>query len=79
MGKRLLGISIVAVWLGMVGWQVRSEYFQPELARLAEAALALGPGINFYTLTMGGRSVGQASSRLDTVPEGFVLEDLMSL
>jgi hypothetical protein len=79
MGKRLLAAAIVLVWLGMVGWQVRAEYFQPELTRLAEAARALAPGINFYTLSMGERTVGQATSRLDTVPDGFVLEDMMNL
>jgi hypothetical protein len=63
----------------MVGWKARDEYFQPELARLAEAALTLAPGINFYTLTMGERTVGQATSRLDTLPDGFELEDFMSL
>ncbi|MDH5758745.1 MAG: transglutaminase-like domain-containing protein [Gemmatimonadota bacterium] len=79
MARRLLGGSILAIWLGMVGWQARREYFQPELARLAEAALSLAPGMSFYTLTMGGRTVGQATSRLDTVPGGFSLEDVMSL
>jgi hypothetical protein len=78
-GRRIIGAAIVLAWLVMVGWQVRREYFQPELARLAEAALSLAPGVNFYTLTMGERTVGQATSRLDTVPTGFVLEDLMSL
>jgi hypothetical protein len=66
-------------WLGMLGAQVRREYFQPELARLAEAALSLAPGVNFYTLRMGDRAVGLATSRLDTVPGGFVLEDVLSL
>jgi len=79
MRKRLLAITIVLVWLGMVGWQVRREYFQPELTRLAEAAMALAPGVSFYTLTMGDRTVGQATSRLDTVPDGFRMEDIMSL
>jgi hypothetical protein len=46
---------------------------------LAEAALSLAPGVFFYTLTMGERVVGLANSRLDTVPDGFVLEDLLSL
>jgi transglutaminase-like putative cysteine protease len=79
MRKRILGTAIVATWLGMVAWQARAEYFQPELTRLAEAALALAPGIHFYTLTMGDRTVGQATSRLDTLPDGFELEDLMNL
>jgi hypothetical protein len=79
MRKRILGTAIVLVWLGMVAWQAREEYFQPELTRLAEAALALAPGIHFYTLTMGDRTVGQATSRLDTLPDGFELEDIMNL
>jgi hypothetical protein len=77
--RRVLGGAIVLIWLAMVGWQVRREYFQPELARLTEAALSLAPGVSFYTLTMGGRTVGQATSRLDTLPDGFELEDFMSL
>ncbi len=79
MKRRILGVSILLIWVAMVGWQFRREYFQPELARLAEAALSLAPGVSFYTLTMGGRTVGQATSRLDTLPDGFELEDLMSL
>ena len=74
-----LSALVLVIWLGMIGWQVRREYFQPELTRLAEAALSLAPGVHFYTLRMGERTVGQATSRLDTIPEGFVLEDVMVL
>jgi hypothetical protein len=74
-----MAVAILVSWLGMVGWQVRREYFQPELTRLAEAAMALAPGVSFYTLKMGDRAVGQATSRLDTVPTGFELEDVMIL
>jgi len=79
MRKRILGTTIVLVWVAMVGWKARDEYFQPELARLAAASLSLAPGINFYTLTMGDRTIGQATSRLDTLPDGFELEDVMNL
>lgn len=79
MRKRVLGTTIVVVWIAMAGWKARDVYFQPELMRLAEAALTLAPGINFYTLTMNDRTVGQATSRLDTLPDGFELEDLMNL
>ena len=70
---------VLVIWFAMIGWQVRREYFQPDLTRLAEAALALAPGINFYTLRLGDRTVGQATSRLDTVSSGFELEDMMIL
>jgi hypothetical protein len=78
-GRRILGSAIILIWLFMVGMQVRREYFQPELARLAEAALSLAPGVSFYSLTMGGRTVGLATSRLDTLPDGFEMEDVMNL
>ncbi|MGW8265898.1 MAG: hypothetical protein ACWGSQ_05990 [Longimicrobiales bacterium] len=77
--RRSLAGVILLFWLVMLGWQVRREYFQPELARLEEAALSLAPGVNFYTLRMGDRAVGLATSRLDTLPDGFVLEDVLSL
>ncbi len=77
--RRAVAGAVLLVWLGMVAWQVRRQYFRPELARLAAAALSLAPGVNFYTLTMGGRSIGLATSRLDTVPGGFEMDDMMDL
>ena len=74
-----LSALVLVTWLAMIGWQFRREYFQPELTRLAEAALSLAPGVNFYTLRLGDRTVGRATSRLDTVPDGFELEDVMVL
>ena len=78
-GRTLLGAAIIVLWIVMLGFQYRREYMQPELTRLAEAAMALAPGVNFYTLEMNDRSVGFATSQLDTVPDGFVLNDLMVL
>jgi len=77
--RTAFAVLIVVSWVGMLGAHVRREYFQPELAQLAEAALSLNPGTSFYTLSMGGRAVGVATSALDTIPEGFRLEDFMSL
>lgn len=78
--RRFLAVAILVLWVGTVGWHIRREYFQPDLARLAEAAVAaLGPDAHFYALTLEGRTIGLASSRLDTVPEGFLLEDRLTL
>jgi hypothetical protein len=78
--RRLFAVAVLSLWLGTVGWQARREYFRPDLARLAEAAaMSLAPGVNFYAVTMGDRAVGLATSRLDTVPEGYALEDVLSL
>lgn len=78
--RRLLAGAVLLFWLGTVGWQARREYFRPDLVRLAEAAaLSLAPEVDFYSLTMGDRAVGVATSRLDTLPDGYVLEDQLSL
>ncbi len=77
--RGLVGVAILVLWIGLVGWHVRREYFQPELTRLAEATRSLAPGTNFYSIHMGGQAIGVSSSRLDTVPEGFLLEDVTDL
>ena len=78
MTRKLVATGIILTWVAMVGWNARRVYFQPELTRLTTAAMALAPGVSFYTLKMGDRTVGQATSRLDTIPAGGVeLEDMM--
>lgn len=75
MTRKLVATGIILTWVTMVGWNARRVYFQPELTRLTTAAMALAPGVSFYTLKMGDRTVGQATSRLDTIPAGgFELE-----
>ena len=77
--RGLLGGAILVLWVGLMGWQARTVYLQPEMTRLAEATRGLDPGTHFYAVRMGGEVVGMASSRLDTVPEGFLLEDRLNL
>jgi len=77
--RRALGILLVVAWLGLMGWHARDSYLQPEMTRLAQATLSLEPGTYFYAVRMGGQVVGMASSRLDTIPDGFLLEDRLSL
>ncbi|MEX0856410.1 MAG: transglutaminase-like domain-containing protein [Gemmatimonadota bacterium] len=79
MSRRGLAIGILALWVVLLSWHVRREYFEPELTRLAEATLTLAPGTYFYALRMGDQTIGISSSRLDTIPEGFLLEDQMNL
>ncbi|TVP59218.1 MAG: transglutaminase domain-containing protein [Gemmatimonadales bacterium] len=75
----LLATSIVVLWVGVVGWHVQREYFVPELTRLAEATLTLSPETHYYSLRMGGDAIGTGSSQLDTLPDGFRIQDLMIL
>jgi transglutaminase-like putative cysteine protease len=77
--RTVLAVTILVLWAGMVGWHVRREYLQPEMTRLAMATMTLAPGTSFYSLQMGGQAIGIASSQLDTIPEGFLLNDIMNL
>lgn len=74
-----IGVAILAVWMVAIGFHVRREYFRSEALVLAHGARSLGPGSHFYTIEMNGRAIGMASSRLDTIAEGFVFEDLLQL
>ena len=75
-----LGWVLVLFWLGTLGWHARRIHFRPEPIRLAEAAVAsLGPEAHFYALLLEGQAIGLASSRLDTLPDGFQLEDRLTL
>ncbi|MBI4410160.1 MAG: transglutaminase domain-containing protein [Gemmatimonadetes bacterium] len=78
-GRRALAAGILAVWAGLVALHVRREYFKPLATRLAEGSRALAPGSQFYVVRMNGRPIGMATSRLDTVPEGFAFEDVLTV
>jgi hypothetical protein len=56
---------------------VRREYFKPNAIRIREAALRVGPGAEFYTISMGGAPIGYASSTVDTTNAGLGVQDLM--
>jgi hypothetical protein len=77
--RALVGTIVILGWLATLGWQVRRAHFAPELTRLAEAMLTLDPGTHFFEIRMGERTIGTSSSRLDTIPEGFRLDDLTQL
>lgn len=77
--RRLLAVAILVVWAGVVATQVRLEYFRPLSERLEIGAAMLAPGTVFYLARMGDAPVGLATSRLDTVPDGFVAEDRLIL
>lgn len=76
---RVLAIGILATWLVVLGWHVRREYFRPASEVLAMGARSLGPGTHFYGIRMGEATVGMATARVDTLADGFRLEDLMLL
>ena len=58
---------------------MRREYFKSSGLKLAEATLRVGPGAEFYAVSMGGGPIGYASSTVDTTPQGISVQDLLVL
>jgi hypothetical protein len=79
MSRRVIGVSVLAIWLGMVGWHIRREYYVPAAERLAAGARMLAPGSHWFIIRMGDVPIGMAQSRLDTLPEGYVFNDEMTM
>lgn len=77
--RRTLGLLVLGIWVTVLGMHVRREYFKPLAARLAEGARSLNPGQHFYAVRMNGKTIGLATTRLDTVPEGFIFTDRISI
>ncbi len=77
--RRLIGVAILAAWVVVLAWHIRREFFRPVAVRLAEASANLVPAHSFYTITLAGTPIGYAASRVDTLPDGFLLEDDMRL
>lgn len=77
--RRALAFGILGAWIAVVAVHVRREYFRPLALVLEEGAAALAPGSTFYLARMGGRAIGMATARLDTLTDGFVAEDFLTL
>jgi transglutaminase-like putative cysteine protease len=77
--RRITGVSILAVWMLLVGWHVKREYFVPESLRLAAGARTLAPDAHWYLIRMGDVPIGIAQSQLDTLPDGYVFMDEITL
>ncbi len=79
MNRRHSAAVIVVVWIVVMGWLVKREYFRPRAALLAEAALNVSPAATFYRLDLGGQQIGYASSLVDTLRDTIRLQDQMLL
>ncbi len=67
--------ALIAVWMALIGVHVKREYFLTEAARLEAGARTLAPGSHYFVVRMNGRAIGTATTRLDTVPDGFTFSD----
>ena len=77
--RRVLGAMVLTAWVVVLGVHVRREYFRPASVLLAEGARMLAPGAHYYLVRLDGNVIGIASSRLDTIPEGFRFNDELTL
>ncbi|MEX0907788.1 MAG: transglutaminase-like domain-containing protein [Gemmatimonadota bacterium] len=70
---------MIAIWLLLLGWHVRREYFRPEAERLALGAAMLAPGAHWFVVRLDGSPIGIAQSALDTLPDGYAFRDQVTL
>src|SRR6266566_4906952 len=79
MTRRGWAVAIFAAWAASLAWLVKREFFRTTGERLAEAALAVPPGTEFYRVDLGGQQVGFASSTVDTLGTTLRVTDLLLL
>ncbi|HEX7117620.1 MAG TPA: transglutaminase-like domain-containing protein [Longimicrobiales bacterium] len=77
--RRWLAYGILGIWIAVVAVHVRREYFRPLALVLAEGAARLAPGSTFYLARMGDRAIGMATARIDTLTDGYLAEDFLTL
>ncbi len=68
MTRAALGWVVMAIWVLVLGWNARREFFRPEAERLALGAATLPPGAAYYTVDAGDRPAGMVNLRIDTLP-----------
>lgn len=79
MKRTWVGLGILGIWLGTLGWWLWRQYRPSSADVLAEATKSLAPGAAYYALWLGGQQIGFASSTVDTLPDGIRVEDQMTL
>jgi len=73
--RKHAGVLILIIWALSMAWLVRRVYFQATGTRLANAALSVQPGANYYRIDVGGHQVGYASTTLDTLTDSLRVVD----
>lgn len=75
--RGVAAVVVLGLWAGGMVALIRQQYFQPNVERLAEAAMRVTPGAVFYAVLQGGRQIGFASSTIDTVTGGIRATDYL--
>ncbi len=79
MNRQSAAVLILLTWVGTLGWLVWRQTGPTGGLLLDDATRTVEPGALYYAVSMGGVPVGFASTTVDTVPEGLLIEDRLSL
>lgn len=75
--RAMIGAVIALCWVFGMLVLVRRELFRGEAEAMAQAALLIAPGANYYAVTLDSNRVGYASSTLDTSATGIHLSEFL--
>jgi len=70
---------ILVAWAAALFWLIQRQYLRPSGARLANAALGVSPGAQFYRLSLGALQLGYASTTVDTLGDSLRMVDVLVL
>ncbi len=73
--RAAIGIAVLVLWVAGLALLARREFFRPDAERMALAGLRVAPGASYYAVEQAGRTVGWASSTVDTTASEIVIED----
>ncbi|HEX9166356.1 MAG TPA: transglutaminase domain-containing protein [Gemmatimonadales bacterium] len=79
MNRRVVGTTLVGVWLACLGWLAARELGPGPEGSAPRATVRLAPGAAFYAVTLAGRQIGTAGVTLDTTTVGYRLTEVMAL
>jgi hypothetical protein len=74
----MVGGAIIAAWLIGLAVLIQREYYRPQLERLADAGIRVGPSAVFYAVMQGDKQVGFASSTIDTSRADITVADYLA-
>ncbi len=77
MTRRVVAISIIAIWIAGLGMLYRRNVTRTPEESLTEAGLRIAPAAYYYMLEQGGRQVGAAASSIDTTTTRIVSVDFV--
>ena len=78
MNRRVIvAAALVLAWLAGMAALARRELYRGETERMAQAALLIAPGAEYYTVTADSLLVGYASSTIDTSATGIHVTELL--